>query len=95
MSKDSSQRMKALVGIAVEKALLEMGKPELEQVSERLSGKYHCKIFDCYEHPQYLNHVLKDLYGNSYKAIVEKIQKNIGEFHAEKSVTHFLKVINQ
>ena len=74
-SKDSSQRMKALVGLAVEKALLEMGKPELEQVIERLSEKYHCQIFDCYENPQYLNQILKDLYGNSYKAVVEKIQK--------------------
>ena len=87
--------MKAIVGLAVEKALLEMGKPELEQISERLSEKYHCQIFDCYENPQYLNQILKELYGNSYKAIVEKIQKNIGEFHAEKSVTHFLKIINQ
>lgn len=87
--------MKTLVGLAVEKTLLEMGKPELDQVSERLSEKYHCQIFDCYEHPQYLNQVLKDLYGNSYKAIVEKIQKNIGEFYTEESVIHFLKVINQ
>ncbi len=94
MSKDDNQRRKTLVGLAVEKTLLDMGKPELEEVSMRLR-KYHCKIYDCYEHPEYLNQILKDLYGNSYKTIIEGIQKNLGEFNEEKSIVDFLRVINE
>ena len=45
---------KALVVLAIEKALLEVGKPTYEEVLGKLAEVYHCYLPDCYENPEYL-----------------------------------------
>lgn len=86
---------KALVTLAIEKTLLDMGKPVLEQIAHKLSKNYKCYIPDCYEHPEYLKSVLKELYGNCYNEIVKSIEKNLDEFTTKKSIEHFLTVISE
>jgi len=88
------QIRKALVSLAVENILLEMGKPVLEKVTSKLFVKYHCYIPDCYEKPECLKKVLKDLFGSSHTVIVEKIQNRLQEFSKQKSINKFLKVIS-
>jgi len=86
---------KALVSLAVEKALFEIGKPVYEIVIEALYKEYHCYLPDCYEHPEYLNEVLKKLYGNAHDVIVKSIKKQLDEFSNHKHIARFLSVINQ
>ena len=86
---------KALVSLAVEKALFEIGKPVYEIVIEALYKEYHCYLPDCYEHPEYLNEVLKKLYGNAHEVIVKSIKKQLDEFSNHKHIARFLSVINQ
>jgi hypothetical protein len=86
---------KALVSLAVEKALFEIGKPVYEIVIEALYKEYHCYLPDCYEHPEYLNEVLKKLYGNAHDIIVKSIKKQLDEFSNHKHIARFLSVINQ
>ena len=89
------QVKKALVSLAIEQALLEFGTPMLEEVTEMLLERYRCSIPDCYEKPEYLNKVLKEFFGNSYKVIVESIKKNLKDHSSEKTIEKFLKVISQ
>jgi len=86
---------KALLTLAIEETLTNMGKPVLDEVARRLFTNYKCYIPDCHEHPEYLKNVLKELYGNCYNTVVESIMKNLGEFTTKKSITNFLTVISE
>lgn len=63
---------KALVSMAIEHTLLNFGKDVYDKVVKRLNdnGFY---ISDCFDHPEYLNKILKDLFGPSYTKIVHSI----------------------
>ena len=72
---DMTDVRKALVMLAIEKALLELGTPTYDKVVERLEEKYHAYLSDCCENPSYLQDVLKELFGNSYSNIIQSITK--------------------
>lgn len=95
MTSTREKAEKAIVAFAIEKALLEFGAPALEEVTNMLLEHYHCEISDCFEKPQYLNKVLKDIFGNSYIIIVKSIKKNLEEFAYEKPIENFLNEISK
>ena len=68
---------KGLVRVAIDEALLEFDKSATEKVFNKLADDYKCRIPDCFENPEYLIRVLKDLYGSSYTAIVDSIKKKL------------------
>lgn len=84
---------KALVGLAIEKALLTIGIPVLDQVTRKLEAEYNCYIFDCYNNPAMLHRILKEMYGNAYKIVVDLIKKNLDEFAYQEPISRFLSVI--
>lgn len=90
--KDDTIR-KALVALAIEKTLLDMGTAVFGEVTARLLKEYDCYIPDCHDHPEYLKKILKDLYGNSYLVIIESIREELEEFVYKKSISEFLDVI--
>ena len=81
---------KILVIFAIEDVLSNMGKPVLEQVYAKLYSKHHCFITDCYEHPEYLNSILKDLFGDSYESVIKSIEQNLEDFAEQEPVKNFL-----
>jgi hypothetical protein len=85
--------MKALVTIAIEKTLLGMGKPVYDAVTTRLYKQYRCHTSDCFEKPEYLRTVLKELYGRSYNEIVNSIQEELQEVISNKKIEMFLQVL--
>ena len=70
-----------------------MGKPEYETVAYVLYEKYQCHIPDCYEKPEYLKEVLKELYGESYNVIINSIEQNLKEVISDKRTEIFLQVL--
>ena len=86
---------KALVSLAIESALFKIGKPTYDKVVDDLYEKYHCYIPDCYEHPEYLQKILKGLYGNAHDVIVKSINKQLEEFSYKEPIKKFLEVISQ
>ena len=95
MEYDYDMVRKALVSLAVEKALFEIGKPVYEKVVETLYKEYHCYLPDCYDHPEYLNEILNKLYGSAHDIIVKSINKQLDEFSNHKHIARFLLVISQ
>ena len=75
--------------------LLEIGKETYNKVIRDLYKKHHCYLFDCYERPEYLREILKELYGNTHDVVVEKIKKQLREFSYQKPIERFLEVISQ
>lgn len=85
--------MKALTVFAIEKTLLDIGKPVYDKVVDRLNKKYSCYMPDCFEKPEYLKAVLKELYGESYDEIIRTIQQELDEFAYKKRIEEFLQVL--
>ena len=81
---------KGLVRVAIDDALLEFDRSAVEKVFNKLADDYKCHIPDCFENPEYLIRVLKDLYGNSYTVIVDSIKKKLEKHAYEKSIEKFL-----
>jgi hypothetical protein len=84
---------KSMVILSVEVVLMRSGGPQYQLVLASLERDYDCKIFDCFEHPEYLKAVLQDVYGNDSKAILDNIEIELGEIAQEKDVADFLKKI--
>ena len=83
--------MRALIALSVEKVLLDIGKPVLDKVASKLYSEYHCYLPDCYEHPDYLNNVLRSVFGNSYFSIAEAIKLELNEHLKDSAV---LRIVN-
>ena len=88
-----SQIRKAIVALAIEETLLEMGKPAFDQITTQLWQEHHCYLPDCYEHPEYLKNILSELYGASHITIVESIKVKLRELTYEKPIAEFVKVM--
>lgn len=81
---------KAMVTFSVEVVLMRKGGPQYHLVLARLERDYNCKIFDCFEKPEYLKSVLRDVYGKEYQDIIENIAAELGEVVDEKEIAEFL-----
>jgi hypothetical protein len=85
--------LKALVAISIEVVLMRTSGPQYFSVLARLERDHNCKITDCFEHPEYLKDVLKDVYENSYGKILDDLENELGEMTAEKEIQDFLNVL--
>lgn len=83
-----------LVAFAVEKILLNIGRPVYETVTQKLHEDYGYDLFDCYENPDCLNIVMKEILGENYSSVVEMIKEQLSEEREQKTVD-FLAVISK
>ena len=84
---------KVLVSLSLEKTLREINDDVFEKVTALLKKKYNCYLYDTYDHPEYLNQILKDLYGDAFVTITNKIKKNLQKHSKRKKVDEFIKVV--
>ncbi len=90
-----NNNLKALVAISVEVVLMRMSGPQYFLALSRLERDYECKIADCFDHPEYLKNVLKDVYGNSYDRILGDLEAEMGEIVSEKEIKDFLNALRE
>lgn len=95
MDATDDQVRKAILSLAIEQGLLDIGQPVFEAVVSRLYKDHKCYLPDCSDHPEYLNTILKSLYGNSYKTIVDSISKHLKEFSYSKPIEEFLQIVSE
>lgn len=86
---------RALVVLAIEKTLLEVGRTTYDEVLGKLNENYGCYLSDCYDHPEYLSNVLKELYGQSSLAIIKSIQKYLAQTSTQDDITKFIIKISE
>ncbi|HSD04181.1 MAG TPA: hypothetical protein VLB45_00310 [Nitrosopumilaceae archaeon] len=80
--------------MAIEQALLDAGGSRLlKEVSNIMFEEFGCSIPDSLYNPDYLNKVLKKLFGNSYTAILQSIRKNLDEFSYQEPIAEFLQAV--
>ena len=94
-SLDSEDKMKkTMVTLALKNTLLELGIQDYDKVVSLLQKDYRCTLDECFENPEYLRNILKDLYGNSYPDILNSISENMKDISSQTTVKDFLQVLN-
>ena len=88
-----AQIKKALISITIEEVLLEMGKPVLDAFTKKLYKNYNSYLPDCYDHPEYLSQILKEMYGGSSRTMIFEIMDRLKEFSDQKPIENFIKII--
>lgn len=87
---------KILVGIAIERSLLDVGGSDLHQsVQNWLYSEYRYHFSNCLEHPESLRKILQRRCGDKYDTIVNKIQGLLGEVSQREPFLEFMKQIGQ
>jgi len=94
-SLDSENQMKkTMVTLALKNTLLELGIQEYDKIVSLLQKDYTCTLEDCYENPEYLRNILKDLFGDSYPDILNSLSENMKSIISQQSVKDFLQVLS-
>lgn len=90
-SLDSENQMKkTMVTLALKNTLLELGIQEYDKVVSLLQKEHSCTLEDCFENPEYLRNILKDLFGDSYPDILNSLSENMRSITSNESVKDFL-----
>lgn len=77
----------------IEKVLLGISNEAYSYVEKKLADDYHCKFADCYENPEFLYRILKDLYGSNYTEIAKKITSELENMVLDQRLRKFIDVI--
>jgi hypothetical protein len=87
------REQKAIVVLAIEHTLLKISTDTLGKVETKLQNEYRCSLSDCYDHPEYLSSVLKDLFGATHTKVVQDVNSYLEEFTYQKPIANFLEKI--
>jgi len=88
------QMKKTMVMLALKNTLLELGIEEYDKVVDLLQNEHSCNLEDCYENPEYLKNVLKKLFGDSYRDILNSLSENMKSILSQQYVKEFLEVLS-
>jgi hypothetical protein len=94
MYKDQDKIHQVLVSLAIEKALLDVGKLIYDDVIYTLKEQHHCSLEDCYDHPQFLHSVLGNL-DEAGNMIIVSLKKDLDKFKNLGKIEQFLQVMSQ
>jgi len=88
----SEQNKMALV-FCVEAVLMRRGNTNYHLITAKLNANYNCTIMDCYENPEALRNVLKDVYKEDYNSIINEIKIQLDELANVREIANFLKLM--
>jgi hypothetical protein len=78
----------------VEIVLMRRGNHNYNLVIARLGSLYDCTIMDCYEHPEYLRTVLKEVYKEDYHSVLDEMKLELESLvDMEKEEERFFKIL--
>ena len=94
-SGDSLDEMKrTMVTLAIKNTFLELGLEEFDKIVMMLQKDYNSSLEDCYDNPEFLKQVLKDLLGDAYKDVLNSLKENIKNISSHKSTENFLDALS-
>lgn len=86
----SDEQIKENLALSIEVVLMRRGGPEFQMVLAKLKNNFNLDIINCYEKPEYLRKVLKEVYREDFKFVVEEIIGELGEYAQEQKIIEFL-----
>ena len=95
-SLDSENQMKkTMITLALKNTLLELGIQEYDKVVSLLQKDYSCTLENCFENPEYLRNILKNLFGDSYPDILNSLSENMKSITSQQTVKDFLHALSR
>ena len=86
----SDEQIKENLGLSIEVVLMRRGGPEFQLVLSKLKNNFNLDIINCFEKPENLRQVLKEVYHDDFKSVVEEIIWELGEYAQEQKIIGFL-----
>lgn len=86
----SDEQIKENLALSIEVVLMRRGGPEFQMVLAKLKNNFNLDIINCYEKPEILRKVLKEVYREDFKFVVEEIIGELGEYAQEQKIIEFL-----
>ena len=91
----SKNKTQSIIGLSIEKALLEIGSGELEIVVKQLESNFQCYLFDTFDNPQHLKQILHNLYPGEFSKVLNLIEKQLAEFSDNESIRYFINYMKE
>ena len=76
--------------MSIEVVLIQTKKKKYHQVTKLLEEKFNADFLMCFDNPQYLQDVLKQVYGNNFESVVAQIIIEINDLANNADVKIFL-----
>jgi hypothetical protein len=93
---DVNKVKKALVSLALEESLQEIGGNKLlHEVFRILYEKFHSYLPDCYDNPEYLRSIFAELDNGTCEVFLESLNKKLEEYAYQKPIGEFLVKISK
>ncbi len=78
---------------AIEVVLMSMGNTKYHSTVAKLRALYDIDIRECYEHPEYLKTVLKEVYTEDYEYIISEIKARLDTLVDLPDFEQFFKIM--
>jgi hypothetical protein len=93
---DANKVKKALVSLAIEESLLEIGGSKLlHDVFRILYERFQSYLPDCYDHPEYLRGIFAELDSGTCDVFLESLDEKLEEYTYQKPIGEFLVKISK
>ncbi|HET6458125.1 MAG TPA: hypothetical protein VFG24_04525 [Nitrosopumilaceae archaeon] len=69
------------------------GNTKYNLLVAKLNSHHDCTIRDCYEHPEYLRPILKEVYKEDYDYIINEVKTQLVELVNEEDIAIFFKIM--
>ncbi|MDE1829158.1 MAG: hypothetical protein KGI25_02430, partial [Thaumarchaeota archaeon] len=77
----------------IELTLMRSGNTNYNAVICKLDALYDAGLEDCYDHPDYLRIILKEVYKDNYQAIVNEIKMCLDDLLQVEDIANFINVM--
>jgi len=92
---DSPEIKKEAFMSCIEMVLMKKGGFNHNLVVAKLNSLYNTSVMNCYENPEYLRAVLKEVYKENYNSVIDDIKLGLDDLtDIEKEKTKFLKIMD-
>jgi len=91
MSHYAEQHKVALIA-SLEIVLMSMGNTKYNLVVAKLNT-HDISFRDCYNHPEHLKSILKEVYKEDYDYIISEVKIRLDELIGEQDIAHFFKIM--
>ena len=96
MFPDTNKVKKALVSLAMEESLLEIGGSKLlHEVFRILYEKFQSYLPDCYDHPEYLSAIFAELDSGTADVFSDLLSEKLQEYSYQRPIGEFLVKISK
>lgn len=87
------EEYKTALVASLEIVLMSLGNTKYHLMTAKLNSSYDVTLRGCYEHPEYLKDVLKEVYPENYDYIISEVKARLDDLVNQPELMQFFKVL--